>query len=441
MRRKIDNYLKQWRLMQGHKPLVIGGARQVGKTYSVREYGRQYGSFIEINFITNPEFKRIFDTGFSTHEIIKQISLLLPMAKFLNGDTLIFFDEMQECPDCATSLKFFHEDGRYDVICSGSLMGLNYKEITSNSVGYKTDVFMHSLDFEEFLWALGYAENISENIYSHIVDCHPFSALELDRLERLFTDYIITGGMPEVVSHFIKEGNFSGVLEKQRQLIVDYEQDIVKYASGIDKARIRNVYRHVPIFLSKENKKFQVTKIERNARSREYAGCVDWLRDAGIVNICYCLHTLEPPLKGNYDPTKYKLYYHDSGMLVASLDEESSATLRHNRDFGVYKGALYENVVSESLSKQSLPLYYYKKENSQLEMDFFLRDGESVVPVEVKAKSGASPSLNSLVSGKAYPHIHYGIKLSAQNVGFANSIYTIPYYCSFLLSRWLKEHK
>ena len=441
MKRKIYRYLQEWRKSPDRKPLVVGGARQVGKTYSIRQFGSSYRSFVEINFITQPAFKQIFSEGYDTDSVVKQISFLRPDVEFFPGNTLIFFDELQEYPDCATSLKFFKEDGRYDVICSGSMMGLNYSDITSNSVGSKSDVMMYSLDFEEFLWARGYGDDVVESMLAHMSSRQPFSELEMQRFDSLFLEYVATGGMPEVVAHFVKNGNFGNVLAMQKQLLEDYEEDIVKYAVGLDKAKIRNVYRNIPVFLAKENKKFQITKVAAHARSRDYVGCVDWLQDAGIVNVCHCLHQPELPLKGNCDDTKYKLYYHDNGLLMAALDDESSADLRENRNLGVYKGAVYENIVSEALAKQGYGLYYYSREDGRLEMDFFVRDNESLIPVEVKATDGATASLNNLIKSENYPDIKYGIKLCRKNIGFNGLFYTFPYFCAFLLGRWLKRER
>ena len=441
MERKIDRYLLEWKQNPDRMPLIIRGARQVGKTYSIRQFGKSYKSFIEINFVTNPEYKRIFANGFATKDIEMQISLINPDFKFIERDTLIFFDEAQEFPDCTTSLKFFKQDGRYDVICSGSMMGLNYKEITSISVGYKTDVTMYSLDFEEFLWAKGYRQEHIDNIYQHLVELKPFSSLEMDVLNEKFLEYITVGGMPAIVSDFISNGNYSNTLAMQRQLLLDYEADITKYAQGIDKAKIKNVYRNIPVFLAKDNKKFQISKVAAHARSRDYIGCVDWLSDAGIINICYCMSFPELPLKGNYDESKYKIYFHDTGLLMASLDEYSLDDLRKNRNLGIYKGAIYENVIAEALVKAGLPIYYFKKENAQLEMDFFVRDIDSLVPVEVKAKDAATVSLNNLIKSDSYPDIKYGIKLCHKNVGFNGKFYTFPYFTAFLLKKWLAEYK
>lgn len=441
MERKIDRYLLEWKRNLDKMPLIIRGARQVGKTYSIRQFGKSYKSFIEINFVTNPEYKRIFANGFATKDIEMQISLINPDFKFVEHDTLIFFDEVQEFPDCTTSLKFFKQDGRYDVICSGSMMGLNYKEITSISVGYKTDVTMYSLDFEEFLWAKGYRQEHIDNIFQHLVELKPFSSLEMDVLNEKFLEYITVGGMPAIVSDFISNGNYGNTLAMQRQLLLDYEADITKYAQGIDKAKIKNVYRNIPVFLAKDNKKFQISKVAAHARSRDYIGCVDWLNDAGIINICYSMSFPELPLKGNYDESKYKIYFHDTGLLMASLDEYSLDDLRKNRNLGIYKGAIYENVVAEALVKSGLPIYYFKKENAQLEMDFFVRDIDSLVPVEVKAKDAATVSLNNLIKSDSYPDIKYGIKLCHKNIGFNGKFYTFPYFTAFLMKKWLAEYK
>lgn len=439
IKRKIDFYLADWKTDKNHLPLIIRGARQVGKTYSIRKFGQTYKSFIEINFVDNPEFKDIFKFAYSTSEVIKQITFRNPNFKFLPGETLIFFDELQEYPDCSTSLKFFAEDGRFDVICSGSMMGLNYKKISSNSVGYKIDYEMHSLDFEEYLWTKGYDEDFSEELYSYLKNQIPFSDGQFQKMSEYFLEYAVIGGMPAVVKRFLIDGTYSNILPMQKQLVKDYEEDITKYAEDLDKAKIKNIYRNIPMFLAKENKKFQISKVAKNARNREYVGCTEWLKDAGVINLCYCLNNACLPLKGNYDESKYKIYYHDNGLLIANLDEDSSEDLRKNQNLGTYKGAIYENLVAQMLVDAGFDLFYYKKENSQLEMDFFVRTAESLVPVEVKAKDGATASLNNLINLPSYDDIKFGIKLSSKNIGFNGKFYTIPYFCIFLLKRFLKE--
>lgn len=440
LKRKIDNYLNNWKQNKDRKPLIVKGARQIGKTKSITAFAEtNYKSVIAINFVEQQKYKQIFNDGYEVDTIIKNISLLDPSLKFIPNDTILFFDELQECPECATSLKFFCIDGRYDVICSGSLMGINYNKIESNSVGYKEDYEMHSMDFEEFLWAKGYSEEFVEELYSHMLNGKPFSELQLETLFDIFRDYMTLGGMPDVVRTYIENKNFSGTLEIQRQLLADYEEDITKYAVGLDKAKIKNIYNHISVFLAKENKRFQISKISHNARNREYVGVVEWLTDAGIINPCYCLAEVELPLKGNYDPKLYKIYFKDTGLLIASLDEEAQEDLRANRNFGTYKGAIYENIVGDMLVKQGYRLYYYKQDNPALEMDFFVRDSESLIPVEVKANDGATPSLKKLIANDKYPDIRFGIKFGYKNIGFANGFYTFPYFLGFLLKRFLRE--
>ena len=442
LKRKVDAYLVAWKKNPDRKPLIIKGARQVGKTCSIERFARQnYASVVSINFVEQKKYRDVFNDGFEVDVLLKNISLLNPELRFIPGDTLFFFDELQACPNCATSLKFFKLDGRFDVICSGSLMGINYQEIESNSVGYKEDYEMHSMDFEEFLWAKGYSGDFVEELYRHILHLEPFSALQMDILMDLFRDYVIIGGMPEVVATYIQNKNFSGTLGIQQQLLKDYEEDITKYVEGLDKAKVKAVYNHISTFLAKENKRFQITKIAKNARNRDYIGCVEWLADAGVVNICYCMNQPELPLKGNYDPKLYKIYFKDTGLLIASLDEEAQEDLRANKNLGTYKGAIYENIVGDMLVKQGYQLFYYHSDKPSLEMDFFVRDADSLVPVEVKANDGATASLNNLLESDKYPDVKYGIKLGYRNIGFNGKFYTFPYFLTFLLKRFLADRK
>lgn len=441
LKRKIDLYLKEWKQNKDKKPLVIKGARQIGKTSSIEHFAESYKNFIEINFITQPEYKHVFSKGYSPDAIIKEISLINPFFVFEPGNTLIFFDELQAYPDCATSLKFFMLDGRFDVICSGSLLGINYEDITSVSVGHKTDYEMHSLDFEEFLWAKGYSESQIEEIFSHLKTNTPFSDTEFTVWMECFREYMVLGGMPEVVSTFITQNHYSGVLELQKEILTDYREDITKYAQGLDKGKIINIYNNIAVFLAKENKKYQISKVSKGARNREYIGTTDWLCDAGIVNICHCLETCSLPLKGNYKPNDYKLYYRDTGLLIASLDEEAQQDLRKNKNFNTYKGAIYENIVADCMKKQGYDLFYFKNEKSTVEMDFFIRDADSLIPVEVKAGDNPTASLNRLITSEQYPDIKYGIKLCNKNVGFNGRFYTFPYFCAFLLKRYISECK
>ena len=440
LKRKADEFLKEWKESANRKPLVIRGARQVGKTETVRHFAKaNYKNVVEINFYERPIYKSITENGFDPADILNRISRIDPSKKLIPGETLLFFDEIQEFPEITTSLKFFQQDGDYDVICSGSLLGLHYKRISSVSVGYKTDYEMRSMDFEEYLWARGYDADISSVFLEHMTEGIPFSDLEMSLYMDHFIDFCALGGMPAVVSSYIETGLFTEPCEIQKQLLMDYEEDARKYAEGLDQAKIIGVMRNVPAQLARENKKFQYSKLRKGARSKDYFGCIEWLNDAGIVNICYCLNYPELPLKGNYAETRFKLYYCDTGLLVAALDEESQQNLRVNKALGVYKGALYENFVSDAFVKQGLNLYYYKREDSTLEQDFFVRENDNLVPVEVKARNGKTKSMRTLINGRKYEDIRYGIKLANANVGYSENVFTFPYFCTFLLKRYLKN--
>lgn len=442
LRRKIDDFLVEWKNDKNKLPLIVKGARQIGKTDAIENFIKNnYKNVVEINFALQPEYKIIFDNGFSVDNIISNISMINNNFVFEPNETVIFFDEMQDCINCATSLKSFNIDKRFDIICSGSMMGINYNEIESNSVGNKQDYVMHSMDFEEFLWAKGYRKSQIEDLYICMKECKPLTTTQYDVMMKNFKDYMVLGGMPAIVARYIANKNFSGILDMQEQILKDYEEDISKYASGLDKARILNAYRKITVFLGNENKKFQVSKLADGARNREYRGVSDWLSDAGIVNISYCMEECALPLKGNYNPDNYRLYFADTGLLIASLDDEAQDDLRKNQNFNTYKGAIYENIIGDMLVKEGYDLYFYKNEKGNIEMDFFVRDRNSLIPVEVKANDNSTISLNYLIDSDKYKDIKYGIKLCNKNIGFNGKFYTFPYFMAFLLKRYLRETK
>ena len=442
LKRKTDEFLLKWKNSADKLPLIIKGARQIGKTEAVEHFARNnYKNIVEINFALQKQYKSIFDDGFEVDTIIRNISLKNPDFEFTAGDTLIFFDEMQDCINCATSLKAFAIDGRYDVICSGSLMGINYNQIESNSVGYKEDYEMHSLDFEEYLWAKGYKTEQIGMYYEKMLTLTPLTDNEYSAMLENFREYMVLGGMPAVVFRFIKQKNYSGTLKLQKQLLLDYEEDITKYVQGLDKGKVLDIYRKIPVFLGKDTKKYQISKLRKSARSRDYIGVVEWLDNAGIINVCHCMSVPELPLKGNYDPTNYKLYFRDTGLLIGSLDDEVQEDLRNNQNFNTYKGAIYENVVADMLVKQGYRLYYYRNEKGTLEMDFFVRDANSLIPVEVKADDASTPSLNALIDKDKYPDIKYGIKLANRNIGYNGKFFTFPYFMTFMLKRYLADKR
>ncbi len=438
LKRKIDIYLAEWYANSERKPLIIKGARQVGKTRSIEKFAQDnYECIVKINFVSDPVYKQITENGYSPEAIIKNISRINPEARFIKGKTLIFFDEIQEFPDIATSLKFFSLEGNYDVICSGSLLGIHYKEISSISVGYKTEIEMRSLDFEEFLWALGYDDTVKNDILEHMRSFTPFSPSVLKLYNDLFLDYCLVGGMPDVVKDLVNRKTFENTLELQRQIVIGYEADIRKYAEGLDKARIANVFRSVPFQLGKENKKFQISKVRSGAKFKDYRGSLEWLEDAGIVNISRALQTPNLPLKGNVIEDCCILYYADNGLLLSQLDDEAQMDFRQNKNLDVYKGGLFESIIGEALVKSGYELHYYKKENSTLEEKFLVRSKDHLVPIEVKSGNNNSKSLATLIKSENYSEIKFGIKIVRGNIGFESNICTFPHFCAFLIKDFL----
>lgn len=440
LKRKIDAWFDAWKANPDRKPVLLKGARQVGKTEAVRHFAeKHYRSVIEINFALQPEFKQIVSDGYRAESIFRRISALNPAFRFPKGKTLLFLDEIQEFPDIATSFKSLKSEGCCDVIASGSMLGVQYKNVTSIPVGFKTDCNLSSLDFEEFLWACGYEESFVEEIYGRLHDTQPFDEMMRSILSNRFMEFCLLGGMPEIVRRYVENGTFEGVLDAQRQLFEDYRADVRKYAQGMDQTRILNVMDHVAQQLAKENKKFQISKVSRDARFKDYRGCVEWLKDAGIINLCHAMNFPELPVKGNYDDARFKIYMADTGLLVGQLDDESQYDLRANRNLNTYKGGLYENIVGEALSKNGAELVYYRREDSTLEMDFFLRTANRLVPVEVKAGSARAKSLRTLITSDRYPDISWGVKFIDGNVGFDNHVLTLPHWSAFLLRRLLAD--
>lgn len=438
LKRKIDSFLVSWKENPERKPLIIKGARQVGKTKSILNFASShYDSVVSINFAEDPIYKQIVENGYSADAVIKNISRINADAKFVDSKTLIFFDEIQEFPDITTTLKFFSLDGRFDIICSGSLLGIHYKEISSISVGYKTEVEMRSLDFEEFLWALGYDDSIKDDILEHMRSFTTFSPAVLKIYNDLFLDYCIVGGMPNVVYDFVNKKTFENTLDLQRQIVIGYEADIRKYASGLDKARVANVFRSVPFQLGKENKKFQISKVRSGAKFKDYRGSLEWLEDAGIVNVSRALQTPNLPLKGNVVEDCCILYYADNGLLLSQLDDDAQMDFRQNKNLDVYKGGLFESIIGEALVKSGYELRYFKKESSTLQEEFFVRHKDDLVPIEVKAGNNNSKSLSTLIKSSDYKEIRFGIKIVRGNIGFSSNICTFPHFCAFLIKDFL----
>jgi len=439
LRRKIDEYLYNWKNNKDHQPLLVYGARQIGKSTSIHDFIiHNYENAIEIDFKKQPEYKAIFIKGYEPDKVLKAISIINPTFKAVPYKTVIFFDEIQDYPDATTCFKAFSQDGRFDIIASGSMLGVQVKSVNLNPAGFKERYHMYSMDFEEFLWAYGYTSEQIEELYQKLIKLEPLDDLTHKTLSEVFKDYIFTGGMPKAVQTFINEKNFFNVFQMQKELVKDYEDDIIQYVEGLDISKVKTIYRSITPQLAKDNHKFQITKLPHKPRSRDYEGVYNWLVEAGIINVSYNLTELNIPLTTYEDNTFYRLYYADHSLFIATIDEESREDLMINGNMEIYSGALYESLISASLIRQDIKPYFYKNEDSTIELDFVIRAKNMIVPIEVKKKKGGTKSLRTVINDKNSP-IKKGIKLSLNNIGYDGDIITMPYFLSFFIKRFIKE--
>ena len=430
--RKIYSKLEEWKEREDKLPLVIKGARQVGKTTSILEFAkRHYKAIYDLNFFRSPSLMTIFDGDLDSDTILTKLSFRFPDIRFSEGNTLIFLDEMQHCPQARTALKFLANDSRFDVIATGSLLGINYKETESFPVGYTEEIEMMSLDFEEFLWAMGIADSTIEKIRQSFKSRTKVDSFFHESFMGLFKLYIVIGGMPAVVASYVKNKDYSRALKLQRGIIADYKNDIVKYADNMEKQKILSCFSSITTQLSKDYKKFQYSIVEKKAGARKYGRALNWLRDAGIISFCYNLSRPELPLEAFRIETEFKVYMNDTGLLI-SMYEDSTADSILNGNLGIFKGAIYENIIAECLRKNDRWLYYFSP-SSQKEIDFILNIRGEVIALEVKSGGNTkSKSVKSLINDSSY-NVKKGIRLSGKNVGDDPVIESYPLYMAFLL--------
>ena len=430
LKRKIYQSLIDWKKQKEKMCLVVKGARQVGKTFIIDKFAREnYENYIYINFDENPGYKAIFDGDLDVNNLIKQISLRVPNANLVPKKTIIFLDEIQNCPNARTALKFLALDKRFDVIASGSLLGINYKEVESFPVGYTEQLEMNSLDFEEFLWANGITEQSILDVKNFFDKKEVVPKAMHDRMMELFKEYIVVGGMPRVVNDFVQNHNFANVLRIQKAIISDYEDDIAKYAEGAEKAKARACFLSIPKHLSKDYKKFRYSLVMPSGSSRKYAGSLMWLYDAGIINFCHNLEIPQLPLEGNSKSDIFKVYMRDTGLLVAMLDDGTQEDIIDG-NLGIYKGAIYENIIGDILAKKGKKLYYFEY-NSTLEVDFFIRFEKVITAIEVKSSGNSkSKSLETVMDKYG---VTKGIKLAPSNYGKKDKIDIFPIYMAMFL--------
>ena len=432
LKRKAYQKLLEWKNAHHHNCLMVQGARQVGKTYLVREFGKkEYKSFVEINFIKNPELKLIFNDNLDPETIDKKMTAMINGVNLIKGNTLIFLDEIQACGNARTALKFLAEDGRFDVITSGSLLGLTYGEDDDENTeaplsvptGYETFLMMYSLDFEEFLWAEGY-ENSIPYLKEFFDKKEKVPSVLNDKFETLFREYMVVGGMPEVVSDYVENHDFTRVSAIQEKILENYRFDIAKHAKGAEKIKVRKCYDAIPKQLAKELTKFQYSTVEKGQTSKKYGGSVQWLKDSNLVNPCYNIHEPYLPLIANAYDEQFKLYINDTGLLCAMYGFEVKKAILENTIKGNAKGGIYENIIAEMLVKKGHKLYYYKPDDSN-ELEFLIEKNASVIPIEVKAGNTATKSLNRFIESYK-PFIAY--KLIDGNVGVDGVRLTLPHY-------------
>ena len=440
-KRKIEDYLLKWKDSPAHKPIVIKGVRQCGKTSSVKAFAKaHYKHVVYLDFREHKEYKYFFLPNLKVDEIIMRITATLPSLVIEPHNTCFIFDEIQDCPIARSSLKYFSLDGRYDVLCTGSLLGVNgYKtkeeqmeeEEASIPVGFEHIVNMYPMDFEEWLWANGIQEEHIEFLRKHFQEETPVDPAFHQRFRQLLLQYVFVGGMPEAVSTFLTTQQVGPLLEVQRQIIDSYKADMVKYARTEDKPRIRECFESIPCQLAKENKKFTYSEVRSGGRSKEYAGSLQWIEDAGIIHRCYNLQITELPLDGNAIQDQFKVYMADTGLFIAMLEDGTASSILQG-DLGAYKGAIYENLMADFFGKMGRKLYYFHKD-SGLEIDFLIRYKDECTLVECKATTGNAKSLKTVLKHPEKYHVFHALKFGDYNVGRDGETLTLPLYMAFLI--------
>ena len=436
LRRKIEQSLIEWKERADHRPLIIKGCRQCGKTYSVLDFaGKNYEHVVYLNFFENPDYASVFSGSLEIDNIVMMLSALLGSnAVFVAGRTILILDEIQECPEARTALKFFRMDGRYDVIGTSSLLGVRGygREPRSVPVGSETVIDMYPLDFEEFLWANGVGEPLINLLRKNLETETPVMDALHNRMRQLLLQYAVVGGMPDAVQTFVNTKQMDEVLRIQRDIIRSYEDDMVKYAEKKDKSRIRECFESIPKQLSKENKKFQYSVVKKGSTASQYEGSLQWIEDAGIISRCYNLSITELPLDGNAEENVFKVYMRDCGLFVSMLEDGTQYDILQGNLYA-YKGAIFENLIADIFAKMGRKLYYFHKD-SGLEVDFVIRYRGECTLVEVKAVSGNIKSTKTILKHPEKYHVFHAIKLGDYNVGRTEQVLTLPLYMAFLLT-------
>lgn len=433
LNRKITKELLEWKKEKNNQCLLVRGARQVGKTFIIEQFCKEnYESYIYINFDLSPTLKDIFNGDLDADTLIMKLEVTFPNIEIKPGKTVLFLDEIQSCPNARVALKSFAIDKRIDVIASGSLLGLYYKDITSYPVGYEKIVDMYPLDFEEFLWAIG----VKDNLISQVKQCFelkkPIDEYILSQLNKQFKMFLIVGGMPRIVNEYVKYKSLSRVVALQRSMIEDYKLDVAKYAETTIRQKVLNTFDSIPAQLAKKNKKFSYVNIldgEKNVGERKYSSSIEWLKNAGIINYCYNLTEPATPLKSNLRLDCFKIYVRDTGLLMAMYEDGIQKDIL-NDELYINEGAILENVCAEEIQTRYSNVMYYEKK-SQLEIDFILNIEGIVTALEVKSGNNKqSKSLNTIVNN--YKTVSRYIKLEKDTNIYVDDL-GIEHYPLFMI--------
>ena len=443
-RRKITDEMTAWKNSTGKKKaLVIKGLRQIGKTWSVMAFAKEnFENVVYINFKDNASAKSAFEGDFIVDRITLDLSALMPGVHFIPGKTVIIFDEIQECANARASIKAFMADGRYDIICTGSLLGIkgyNRKKGKGIPTGSEHIVYMKPMDFEEFLWARGISDDVIDELRRCLRERVPVRETIHKAMLRYYREYICVGGLPYVVDRFLSTNDMNTVRQEQADILGEYRDDFGKHLDENENeeidltllARINRVFETIPAQLAKENKKFVYSMMEKKGRSENYQAAIQWLSDAGIISICYNLSNISLPLEGNKTDNIFKIYMQDTGLFTAMLEEGTAGRILTG-DLGMYKGAIYENMIADCFSKHGRKLYYYHKE-SGLEIDFVTVLEGSPVIVESKASNGNTKSADTVLKNKVQYGVNMCVKCGESNIGYEGEKLTIPAYMTFLL--------
>lgn len=445
-KRKIEKELTEWKesLKFKKKAFILKGMRQIGKTTIIKEFAKKnFKNVVYLNFKIDIALKQAFDDDLEPNNITKILNLLRPDFKFIPYETVIIFDEIQECSGARASIKPFMEEGKYDIIASGSLLGIkgyNKKYNGGVSAGFEHTVYMKSMDFEEYLWAKGISEDALKIIYDCFNEKKAINEAIHKKMLEYFKEYICIGGMPAVVDVFFKTNNFHKARQEQIDILESFKDDFAKHLNESEEeivdvtllAKINKVYNSIPSQLAKENKKFVYSMLEKKGTSLKYDPAIQWLHDYGLVEYCYNLCSLDNPLEGNKIDNIFKLYISDTGLFISMLDEDTMNNIILG-DIGIYKGVIYENIVADAFIKNRIPLYYFSKD-SGLEIDFILKYQKKITLIEVKSTNGNTKSAKTVLNNKVkYPYVDQLIKLCGTNISYNENMLVIPYYLTFLI--------